>query len=95
MKLLNPDDFEPWIGKPVRVNTEPYPIEVTLARIWRKPVRLGDLREQFVLFFEAAPEIFLLDTTYEFDCGRGGPHAIHISQLQPRPDKRHYQAVFA
>lgn len=94
MILLNPDDFEPWVGRPVRVNTDPHPVEVTLARIWRKPVSKLDYRAPFILFFEAPADILLLDATYEFDCGKGGPHPIFISQLQPTAAKRQYQAIF-
>ena len=97
MSLLRPEDFEPWIGRNVRVKTVPEAVEVKLERVERNgrlPKDL-DFREPFSLFFEAAPDIYLLDATYEMDCGRGGPHAIFITQLQPSPDRRHYQAVFS
>ena len=38
--------------------------------------------------------VVLLDLAYEFDCGRGGPHSIFISQRPPLRDRRVYQAVF-
>lgn len=97
MRLLTPEDFEPWVGKKVRLNTVPAPVEITLARIERRPVLRGlpDHREPFSLFFEAPANIVLMDTTYEFDCGKGGPHEICIAQLQPSADKRHYQAAFS
>ena len=97
MRLLTPEDFQPWVGKQVRVNTEPKPIELTLERIERK-ARLPnpiDFREPFSLFFSAPFDVYLLDTHYEFDFGRGGPYTIVISQLQPTDGRRHYQAVFA
>ena len=95
MYLLKPEDFEPWVGRKVRVNTIPQPVEITLERIERSKYLAGvDFREPFSLFFESPPHIYLLDETYEFDCGKGGPHNIKISQLQPSADRRHYQAVF-
>jgi hypothetical protein len=96
MHLLKPDDFEPWVGRKVRINTLPVPIEVTLERIERRaafPSGL-DFREPFALFFDAPANVYLLDETYEFDCGKGGPHAIFITQLMPSANQRHYQAVF-
>jgi len=96
MQLLKPEDFEPWVGRKVRVNTIPQPVEVTLERIERRsPLRGFDVREPFSLFFDAPLDVYLIDATYEFDCGRGGPHAIFITQLQPSPGQRHYQAVFS
>ena len=97
MKLLTPEHFEPWVGRKVRVNTLPEPVELTLERIERRAplARAIDFREPFSLFFDAPPKVYLLDETYEFDCGRGGPYSIFITQLMPSPDRRHYQAVFA
>jgi hypothetical protein len=97
MQLLKPEDFDPWVGRKVRINTLPEPVEITLERIQRRPkqVRELDFREPFSLFFEAPAHVYLMDTTYEFDCGKGGPHQIYITQLQPSADTRYYQAVFA
>ncbi len=97
MQFLKPEDFEPWVGRKVRVNTLPRPVEITLERIERRAPFRGphDHREPFSLFFEAPLEVYLLNETYEFDCGKGGPHSIFISQLMPSPDRRHYQAVFS
>lgn len=96
MRLLAPEDFEPWVGRKVRVNTLPNPIEVTLNRIERRPtLQAFDFREPFSLFFDAPLTIYLLDASYEFDCGKGGPYEIAIAQLAPSADLRHYQAVFA
>lgn len=97
MHLLKPEDFEPWVGRKVRINTLPHPVEVTLERIERRPTlaRGVDFREPFSLFFDAPAHVRLLDMTYEFDCGRGGPHNIFIAQLQPSATTRHYQAVFS
>lgn len=94
MKLVTPEDFQPWVGKAVRVNTLPHPVELTLTRVWRKPVPLMEFREPFILFFESDPSIMLIDATYEFDCGRGGPYPIYISQSVPGGGKRHYHASF-
>lgn len=95
MRLLTPEDFEPWLGRQVRINTLPQPVEVLLARVERMPRLIGfDVRERFRLTFEAHPSVLLMDTTYEFDCGRGGPHPIHISQITPTPNARRYQAIF-
>jgi hypothetical protein len=94
MYLMTPEDFEPWVGRAVRINTIPRPVEVRLVRLERTPLFPGAEREPFSLFFESPPEVYLLDAAYEFDCGRGGPYTILISQLQPRPDRRIYQAVF-
>lgn len=92
---LKPEDFEPWVGRKVRVSTIPEPVEITLASITRRKPFVGlDVREPFSLFFEAPLEVYLLDNTYEFDCGKGGPHAILITQLQPLADRRVYEAVF-
>lgn len=97
MRLLAPEDFEPWVGRAVRVNTLPKPVEVMLERIERQPkfARGHDHREPFSLFFASALDVYLLDTAYEFDCGRGGPYSFVIAQLVPSQTRRHYQAVFA
>lgn len=94
--LLTPEDFEPWVGRKVRINTLPEPVEVTLERVERRaPFRgIYDCREPFSLFFDAPAHVYLIDTSYEFDCGKGGPHEIYITQLQPSANARHYQAVF-
>ncbi|NEW99896.1 hypothetical protein [Rhodopseudomonas sp. BR0G17] len=94
MYLMKPEDFEPWIGRAVRVSTVPEPVELTLVRLQRKPLFIGAEREPFSLFFESAEHVYLLDAAYEFDCGRGGPYTILISQLQPKNGRRRYQAVF-
>lgn len=96
MYLPTPDDFMPWVGKAVRVSTVPEPIEIMLARVERKPHLTNDFREPFTLIFESPEEVCLIDATYSFDCGKGGPYDIHITQLQPRPGKpRLYQAIFS
>lgn len=93
---LRPEDFEPWVGRKVRVGTVPEPVEISLASIQRRGAFVGiDVRPPFSLFFEAPLDVYLIDGTYEFDCGRGGPHAIMITQLQPLADRRQYEAVFA
>ncbi|NEW88480.1 MULTISPECIES: DUF6916 family protein [Rhodopseudomonas] len=94
MYLMKPEDFEPWVGRSVRIATVPEPVELTLVRLQRKPVFIGAEREPFSLFFESPEDIYLLDAAYEFDCGRGGPYTILISQLQPKNGRRRYQAVF-
>lgn len=95
MKLPTADDFEPWVGKAVRVLTVPEPIEVQLLRIQRQAHLVNEFREPFTLIFESPEAICLIDETYQFDCGKGGPYAIAISQLHPRPGKpRLYQATF-
>lgn len=96
MYLLTPEDFDPWVGKKVRVNTVPHPVELTLEQVKRTPRYSGimDNREPFSLFFASPHNVVLMDTTYEFDCGRGGPHNIHITQLVPERDRRIYQATF-
>ncbi len=96
MHLLEPEDFRAWVGKKVKVNTAPEPVEVTLQRIEVTPrlPQAMDFRQPFSLFFEAPLDVFLLDLPYEFDCGRGGPHSIFVSQRQPLPNARIYQAIF-
>lgn len=95
MDLLTPEDFEPWIGKPVRVGTAPHPVELTLHSIEQRPAHPGqDFRAPFSLFFEAPMAINLVDASYTFDCGRGGPHVLTITQLMPAAGIRCYQAVF-
>jgi hypothetical protein len=91
---MKPEDFEPWIGREVRVSTVPALISLKLVRLERRPWRGSDFREPFVMYFESPEAVYLLDATYEFDCGRGGPYAIHISQLRPHSGRRRYQAVF-
>jgi hypothetical protein len=96
MRLLGPEEFQPWVGRKVQVNTLPEPTEVRLDRIELSP-RLGsglDFRQPFTLFFSSPLKVYLLDMGYEFDCGRGGPHTIVISQLPPLADMRIYQAIF-
>ncbi|SFK52183.1 hypothetical protein SAMN03159338_4441 [Sphingomonas sp. NFR04] len=95
MRLLTPQDFAPWLGQKVRVATLPEPVEITLERIERRsPMRGFDMREPFSLFFESPLHVFLIDGTYDLDCGKGGPHFILLTQLQPA-DRRFYEAVFA
>jgi hypothetical protein len=94
MRLMTPEDFEPWLGKMVRVATEPAPVEVKLVRLQRSAWHARDFREPFALFFESSLSVYLLDMAYEFDCGQGGPYSIFITQLQPLPGARLYQAVF-
>jgi hypothetical protein len=94
--LVSADDFAPWVGRNVRVKTYPQPVEIKLDRIARQdqfPMRC-EFREPFSLFFVSPETVYLLDGTYEFDCGRGGPHMIFISQLKPGEGCRRYQAVF-
>ncbi|MBN8813376.1 MULTISPECIES: DUF6916 family protein [Sphingomonas] len=96
MRLATAEDFEPWVGRKVRLNTLPDPVEITLVRIERRPGLIGiDTRPPFSLFFEAPRDVYLMDASYEMDCGRGGPHEILISQLVPTDAARHYQAVFS
>lgn len=96
MYLLTPEDFEPWVGRKVRINTLPNPVEITLARIERGRPLIGiDTRLPFSLFFDAPLEVYLMNASYEMDCGKGGPHDILISQLVPSATARHYQAVFS
>lgn len=97
MPLLTPEDFEPWVGRTVRVSTVPHPVEITLERIERRgPLSAQlDFREPFSLFFHAPANVYLLDDTYQFDCGKGGPHDIFITQLSPSHGHRHYQAIFS
>jgi len=95
MRLLSVEDFEPWVGKAVRVATDPEPVEVTLVRAERLKQYTNEFREPFVLYFESPESVYLLDDTYDFDCGRGGPYRFYISQLLPRPGMpRRYQAAF-
>ncbi|WP_314372370.1 DUF6916 family protein [Sphingomonas paucimobilis] len=96
MRLMTPEDFLPWVGKTVKVNTLPEAVEVRLDRVETTPRLPGglDFRQPFSLFFEAPMNVVLLDLAYEFDCGRGGPHSIFISQRPPLRDRRVYQAVF-
>ena len=94
MYLMTPDDFDPWVGRQVRVNTVPEPVDITLVGVERRLFRAGMPRAPFILWFQSPFEVYLLDDSYEMDCGRGGPHRIHISQMQPRDGVRIYQAVF-
>lgn len=95
MYLMTPEDFEPWVGRAVRVATVPEPVELTLVGLRRSPVFIGAEREPFSLFFESPEDVCLIDAAYEIDCGRGGPYTILISQLSPHGGRRHYQAVFS
>lgn len=95
MKLLNPDDFSPWIGKQVRVQTHPHPIEMTLVEIETLQITPGLHREPYILYFEADWNIIVQDASYLFDCGRGGPYMIYISRMHSSGRRRRYQAVFA
>lgn len=96
MQLLGPEDFEPWVGRKVRINTVPQPIELTLERVELAQRYSGalDFRQPFSLIFEGPLGAYLLNETYEFDCGRGGPHNIFITQMTPTPKSRIYQATF-
>lgn len=93
---LKPEDFEPWVGRKVRVSTLPEPVEITLAQVFRRsPLRGIDVRTPFSLFFESPLDVYLIDAAYDLDCGRGGPHSILITQIQPLQDRRIYEAVFS
>ena len=94
MHLMTPEDFAPWVGKAVRVDTVPEPVEVTLVSVQRHAWSNNPFREPFSLFFEAPADVYLLDRAYRFDCGRGGPYTILIAQLMPSEGRRVYQAVF-
>lgn len=96
MQLLTPEDFQPWVGRAVKVNTLPDAVEIRLARVDVLP-RFSpalDHRQPFTLIFEAPLHVILLDLPYEMDCGRGGPHTIFISQKPPLSDRRIYEAAF-
>ncbi|RYY23504.1 MAG: hypothetical protein EOP62_19850 [Sphingomonadales bacterium] len=98
MSLLTPEDFEPWVGRTVKVRTLPHPIEVTLDRIQRRSsLAVEGFRVPFTLFFKAPLDINLMDAAYEFEfsCAGGGPHLIAISQLVPSAQTRHYHAEFS
>ncbi len=93
---MTPEDFEPWVGRKVRINTAPRPVEIVLARLRRlQPIIGADFREPFELTFEAPWHVILMDDNYECDCGRGGPYRIHLSQILPKGEVRRYQALFA
>ncbi len=93
--LMTPEDFEPWIGREVRVSAVPEPVMMTLVRVQRMPHLKSPYREAFTLWFESAADAILLDGVYEFDCGRGGPYLIHIVRRKEQPDGRFsYNAVF-
>jgi hypothetical protein len=94
MYLPTPEDFEPWVGRNVRVEAQPYSIEVRLVRIERLKILPNALRDPYILIFESDWNLELQDNAYLFDCGRGGPYRILISQLQPKGPRRTYQAVF-
>ncbi|UYY77082.1 DUF6916 family protein [Sphingomonas sp. R1] len=96
VRLVTPEDFEPWVGRMVRLNTAPRPVEILLARLQRLPPIVGaDFREPFELIFETPWQVVLADDNYECDCGHGGPYFIHLSQILPRKQTRRYQALFA
>lgn len=97
MPTLKPEDFEPWIGRQVRVGTLPEPVEITLASVVRLSPFRGklDVREPFSMLFESPISVYLVDATYQLDCGKNGPHEILLTQLNPLPDRRVYEAIFA
>lgn len=96
IRLATPEDFEPWVGRKVRLNTAPRQVELVLAQVRRMaPIIGADFRQPFELLFEAPWHVLLQDDSYECDCGRGGPYVIHMSQLRPADKVRRYQAIFA
>ncbi len=95
MRLMAAEDFAPWVGKPVRVETHPHSIEMMLVEIERLPRGAGLEREPYILYFETDRTIIVQDASYLFDCGRGGPYMIHISRMAPVGARQRYQAVFA
>ena len=94
MRLMTADDFRPWLGRQVKVETAPYPIEMTLVEIEDLKIAPGMEREPYILYFETDWHIEVQDASYLFDCGRGGPYMIHISQMSWPGPRRRYQAVF-
>lgn len=93
MGLLSAKDFEPWVGKMVRILAVPAPVEILLVRIAKPLIRTNGERSPFTLHFESPLDVQLLDGTYSFDCGKGGPHTIYISGKQPGRT-RTYEAIF-
>ena len=93
MQLLAAEDFEPWVGKMVRVASVPRPVEILLVGISRGVGFPGFERAPFTLHFETPIDVQLLDGTYSFDCGKGGPHNIYISPKMPGK-VRTYEAIF-
>lgn len=96
MRLLDASDFEAWVGKRIRVTAVPNNASVVLEHIEKSlsPIVIDGFRQAFTLIFSSAFDQHLIDGSYEFDCGTGGPHVIFVSQLQPVGNTRFYQAIF-
>ena len=63
MKLPTPEDFEPWVGKVVRVLTVPEPVEVRLLRLHRKAHLVNEFREPFTHIIGSPETDNLLEAT--------------------------------
>ncbi|MDQ1159558.1 hypothetical protein QE385_003955 [Sphingomonas sp. SORGH_AS 950] len=96
MRLLDASDFEAWVGKRVQVTAVPKNASVVLDHIEKNahPIAIDGFRQPFTLIFSSTLDQNMIDGSYEFDCGIGGPHVIFISQLQQIGNSRWYQAIF-
>lgn len=74
IRLATPADFEPRVGRKVRLNTAPRPVELVLAQVRRMapiiiaeaiaPATGADFRQPFELLFEAPWHVLLQDDSY-------------------------------
>ena len=93
-RLLTAEDFEGWVGQPVRLDTRPEPVVIELNAVVR---RLGSRlahRVPFSLFFRSSWNVILVDGVYVMSCGRSGPYEVALTPITPEPPLRIYQAVF-
>jgi hypothetical protein len=96
MRLLEASDFEAWVGKRIQVTAVPNNVCVVLDHIEKglAPIVIDGFRQSFTLIFRSTFDQQLIDGSYEFDCGVGGPHVIFVSQIQPIGNDLFYQAIF-
>ncbi|MGC1304800.1 MAG: hypothetical protein WA840_20720 [Caulobacteraceae bacterium] len=93
-RVLTAEDFEPWVGRPFAVETEPEPVSIQLLSVDRRPASRFAIRPPFKLVFRSAADVLLIDGLYRMKCDRCGPHEIFLGPILSPPGQRLYEAVF-
>jgi hypothetical protein len=93
-RVLTAEVFEPWIGRPFVVATDPEPVSIQLLRVNRRLGPKFALRTPFSLIFRTPMDIFLVDGIYMIRCESCGPHEIFLSPVLSPPGERLYEAAF-
>lgn len=94
-RLAVVEDFLPHVGRNLRVEATPAPVEMRLDEILRRPVASWMAREPFLLVLSTPLTVMLLDATYRMRLPNGAEFEFYLSQTQTAPlPRRLYHAVF-